>query len=440
MADEEQNSDKETEDVTDISAGDGEPLIISEVLCFIQNHIKRTTKSKIVECVARSFAPDAVMKAKDILANDTRVKGKLKNRRNTNTRMKHEQTADDLVDAMLYLDHTGVETNYVAKNIFVLPKCDPKDNDSYAILQRVLALEEKVAVHESLIMKSGVNRKQTYAEMVTDTTTRPVRRQPVLESCRLASDVPSEVAALTAASQTKPGHQKASEGDAKEVHSAVSAAVGDLRPVPQLHASGSQLASDVPSGGVVSRSKGANTCSSQPSLHHDASTVSAGDVKHKIPEQTGIIQQQNSGMKIASQERREIQSSSTNSQSGQWTTVSKFKEKSKKGHEGTKPKPAFKVHGNVKGSGVRGAPLPKRDFFVSRVLKETTDEQLLNYITSNGVSSAQIMCVSNPDSAYRSYRLSVPVTEKDKVMDGDMWPYGICVQRWWRKKNQSVEK
>ena len=47
-------------------------------------------------------------------------------------------------------------------------------------------------------------------------------------------------------------------------------------------------------------------------------------------------------------------------------------------------------------------------------------------------------CVSKPIAAYKSFKLCVPVTLKDKVMNENLWPSGVCVQKWWEKNPNRV--
>ena len=49
------------------------------------------------------------MKGRDVLMGDKMIT-KLKARRHTNVRMRHEQTAEDIVKAVMELDQQGVET------------------------------------------------------------------------------------------------------------------------------------------------------------------------------------------------------------------------------------------------------------------------------------------------------------------------------------------
>ncbi len=42
------------------------------------------------------------------------------------------------------LDHNGIYTNFGGKDITILPKCDPKDVDTYAVLECLMLMKEKV--------------------------------------------------------------------------------------------------------------------------------------------------------------------------------------------------------------------------------------------------------------------------------------------------------
>ena len=62
--------------------------------------------------------------------------------------------------------------------------------------------------------------------------------------------------------------------------------------------------------------------------------------------------------------------------------------------------------------------------------KEADNEGLKVYITRKGVKDFDLTLVSNLNATYKSYKLSVGVSDKDKVLYSEMWPAGICIQRW----------
>ncbi len=49
------------------------------------------------------------------------------------------------------------------------------------------------------------------------------------------------------------------------------------------------------------------------------------------------------------------------------------------------PKKNQRIQGYVQSGIIRGAPPPKRDYFISKVHKETDDDGMKNYITNKGV-------------------------------------------------------
>ncbi len=73
---------------------------------------------------------------------------------------------------------------------------------------------------------------------------------------------------------------------------------------------------------------------------------------------------------------------------------------------------------------------PKRDYFISRLHKETDDDGMKNYITKRGVQDFNLSLVSNMNAMFKLYKLSISISELNKVLCAEMWPSGVCVQRW----------
>ena len=132
--------------------------VVNELLCYSQFHLKITIKKNIIEAVGRHFSLDEVVAAKDCLcgvfSNQPTLKLKLKNRRNTTNKMKADSIIEDIINAMIDIDQKGGTTNFVARNIDRLPRCDPKDIDPYANLQRLLVMEEKMTIVEEKLNAS----------------------------------------------------------------------------------------------------------------------------------------------------------------------------------------------------------------------------------------------------------------------------------------------
>ena len=94
------------------------------------------------------------------------------------------------------------------------------------------------------------------------------------------------------------------------------------------------------------------------------------------------------------------------------------------------------VHGSAENALIRGAPPPKRDFFLSRLSYDTDIEQLKRYIEGKGMHSAQLSLVSHEDSVYNSFKLTVGVQHANLAMSSDVWPQGVCVTRWRSRRQE----
>ncbi len=57
------------------------------------------------------------------------------------------------------------------------------------------------------------------------------------------------------------------------------------------------------------------------------------------------------------------------------------------------------------------------------------------YITSKDVHGVELTLVSNVNAMFKSYKLSVPLDQKDKILQGSMWPSGVCVEKWRYRSN-----
>ena len=88
---------------------------------------------------------------------------------------------------------------------------------------------------------------------------------------------------------------------------------------------------------------------------------------------------------------------------------------------------------------VKGAPEPVRDVFIYRVSKDTVTETLIKFVKGNKFNVINLSCVSNNDAKYKSFKLSIPVSEYDKILDDSMWPIGVRVRRYYAPKYDTTK-
>lgn len=90
-------------------------------------------------------------------------------------------------------------------------------------------------------------------------------------------------------------------------------------------------------------------------------------------------------------------------------------------------------------SGLKGAPPPKRDFFVYRVDKGETKERVIDHLKCLGVDAINIERTSHEDAKFASFRLTTNREFLDVVMNPDNWPEGIRVRPFYQKRIASFQ-
>ena len=85
---------------------------------------------------------------------------------------------------------------------------------------------------------------------------------------------------------------------------------------------------------------------------------------------------------------------------------------------------------------VRGAPEPERQLFIYRVDRQTVTEDLKIYIQEAGITMCSLVCVSKEDSKFKSFKLSVPLSQFKRLFDNQMWPEGIRVRQFYMPKGK----
>ena len=83
------------------------------------------------------------------------------------------------------------------------------------------------------------------------------------------------------------------------------------------------------------------------------------------------------------------------------------------------------------------AGLVTREFFIFRVDKEHTADDIKVFIQEQGVTVIDISCVSHVDSYTNSYHVVAQAKNVDNMSMPDFWPEGIlCCSRFYRKRNE----
>ena len=83
---------------------------------------------------------------------------------------------------------------------------------------------------------------------------------------------------------------------------------------------------------------------------------------------------------------------------------------------------------------IRVAPEPNRDLFIYRVDTDTKVEDLKTFIAEKEYAVRSLEVMSKPDSRWKSFKLTVPLSQYSSLFDSSLWPEGICVHHFWNRK------
>ena len=92
------------------------------------------------------------------------------------------------------------------------------------------------------------------------------------------------------------------------------------------------------------------------------------------------------------------------------------------------------VSGSKNTSNIHGAPEPSRDIFVYRVHGDTSLEEMHQYITSQGFTVCDIKCTSKAESIFKSFCVTLPLSQFKDAFQPTVWPEGVRMRRFWPKK------
>ena len=87
------------------------------------------------------------------------------------------------------------------------------------------------------------------------------------------------------------------------------------------------------------------------------------------------------------------------------------------------------ITGNsVSCKGVAGAPEPTRHLFIKRTTKDTENDGVLKMIQSYGFGIRDFQCISHPEARFKSFKLSVPTSQFERLFDEKLWQEGVVVR------------
>ena len=65
------------------------------------------------------------------------------------------------------------------------------------------------------------------------------------------------------------------------------------------------------------------------------------------------------------------------------------------------------------------------------------DSTFKDFLSDNGFSDFEFKLVSRSVAPFKSYKLTVILSEKEKLLQPNLWPKGILVQKWKAKSGNN---
>ena len=138
------------------NTSNGEPVVISELLCYATFNMKRSTTEQIVKVIYRFYDIDEIIDAKKVLYHKFPQSGDYPTRKTSINRSEQEAHTIDIVESLVELDSQGINVILVAKNLNRVPKCDPHETDHISILEKIRKLEGRLNSAENELSENKV--------------------------------------------------------------------------------------------------------------------------------------------------------------------------------------------------------------------------------------------------------------------------------------------
>ena len=72
---------------------------------------------------------------------------------------------------------------------------------------------------------------------------------------------------------------------------------------------------------------------------------------------------------------------------------------------------------------------PTRDFFLYRVEKPATEQDIVDCLQDNEISAAKVVKISNSEARYCSFKITVALNDVGNILKPEIWPEGVRIRK-----------
>ena len=402
-----------------------EKILINEAVFYAKHHRSTSNNDILVSVLSNFYAVDELKIAKEGLwsvFDDLLPEPQA--RRDSQKRTESMAIAEDIMLALSTIEQNDIEWICYAEKWDRIPKASPECASFIALSDRFEQMEQKFRLYEE--------KMQLMSNELSDNKTRLQScEQKSLAQEKLIQDL--KVGRPETAVCDDHGGARPKTDDGNRGY----ASAAKMVPQKQTVHDG-RCTNNFPDTRVANNPFKVQEVNNANSNGRASDVVPKDDrsnVAFRGDDRNNMTNRNNAAVRGAAShsENRE------NAQSGEWRTFhNRRDERRAQWHNNRKGRQT--VVGQAPNTGLLAAPAPSRDFFISRVNKHVTVEQLGKYIKDNGVCYRDLTKTSHNDAVHNSFKLTVTFDDAAKVNDGAFWPKDVWVRKWRIHNSDSGDK
>ena len=413
------------------SAVNDNKMLIDPLMSYTLYSLQNSTPENVKHAILCHFTADQINKAKSKLweTSDINIIGEKVRRKDSTVRTEKEANIQDILTAISKLDRVNKMPNIMmsAMDIGTIPKSFPEELMNISLADRLNQLEAKFTHMQEIVDRNVCETLQIKDKMSNSTSASYANavKNTLLKNSNTVKDFATKQQEQLPCNQT----------DKKEI--------ADIR-VPHLdipiittsdnakHDTDNNIALSAPPArfNYNPRGRGAYQ-SSRGNISRGAKPGLRNNGRSSVPPGTVITLGQGSSMQSIS--GKSFASDVSNFQNNRETFDNDFLVPSHVHRRNNRAEKRRRnvITGNSKPQGsLKGAPEPGRDLFVFRVDNANTTSDLRNHITDYGFNVRGLSCVSHENSKFKSFKLTVPMSEYNELFNENMWPCGIKIRKY----------
>lgn len=370
-------------------------ILVEPLLAYITFALQSAAEANIKRAVLGRFDHEEIVEAKTKLwswCGEDKL-GEFPRRKDSSSRSEREAHLTDIIHALIKLDNEDTMPTIVidALSLGKIPRSHPEELNNISLADRLNQLESKMAsmtqVLDTYVQENMAMRTEIEGLKAKHRTMPTVPTKTYAEMVRTPASTSEHV---------EPGRKR------------IPSKVSQQTLVVMEETDNTQVIAEEGNAGNLANTTNTDNSREQPGGREQ------NELNESQQEANGPHQEESGFQKQRHQRKKERQQ--------------EVRKEKRSRHQ-------FLTGTGASYSGVRGAPEPVRYLFIKNIVKETSDSDVHNMIKEKGFLVQELKCISHPDAKCKSFKLSVPASQFDRLFDGNIWPAGVKIRVYRAPKN-----